>query len=32
MIEDTHPGEVPETETELFLAILNDERDAEDSL
>ena len=31
-IEDTQPGEVPETEIELFLTILNDERDAEDSL
>jgi len=27
MIEDPQPGEVPETEIELFLTILNDERD-----
>ena len=26
MNEEPQPGEVPETETELFLTILNDER------
>lgn len=27
MNEELHPDEVPETEIELFLTILNDERD-----
>ena len=27
MTDDPQPGEVPETEIELFLTILNDERD-----
>ncbi len=31
-LDDPQPGEVPETEIELFLTILNDERDAENSL
>lgn len=26
-LNDPHPGEVPETEIELFLTILNDERE-----
>jgi len=27
MTDESQPGEVPETEEELFLTILNDERD-----
>jgi hypothetical protein len=32
MTYDPQPGEVPESEVELFLTILNDERDVEDNL
>lgn len=28
MTDDPQPGEVPETEEELFLTILNDERES----
>ena len=32
MTDDPQPGEVPETEIELFLTILNDERDDKNNL
>ena len=32
MNDDPQPGEVPETEIELFLTILNDERDERKNL
>ena len=32
MTDDPQPGEVPESEIELFITILNDERDDQNNL